>query len=154
MEQEERGEFSGRFWPWRSFSVGQGTHNSIFSLVASIMRSMRGVQEATRVVWTTLLPVEDVEKRVNEGRRGGGSGGRRTRRTLSAPSRFIITPFRFFSLSPSRDRPTDWCTRMEKERKRRDAPDSVDSFRSRRGEDWIGSKENYFGLFESYLKVS
>lgn len=149
MEQEERGEFSGRFWPWRSFSVGQGTHNSIFSLVASIMRSMRGVQEATRVVWTTLLPVEDVEKRVNEGRRGGGSGGRRTRRTLSAPSRFIITPFRFFSLSPSRDRPTDWCTRMEKER---EETFPIPWIRFDREEEKIGLARKR--IISDYLKVT
>lgn len=149
MEQEERGEFSGRFWPWRSFSVGQGTHNSIFSLVASIMRSMRGVQEATRVVWTTLLLVEDVEKRVNEGRRGGGSGGRRTRRTLSAPSRFIITPFRFFSLSPSRDRPTDWCTRMEKER---EETLPIPWIRFDREEEKIGLARKR--IISDYLKVS
>lgn len=53
-EQEwsrREGEFSGRFWPWRSFLVGRGTHNSIpyhfFPRCFHNARPMRGVQEAS-----------------------------------------------------------------------------------------------------------
>lgn len=106
-EQEwsrREGEFSGRFWPWRSFLVGRGTHNSIpyhfFPRCLHNARPMRGVQEGvcgtTRVAWTTLLPVE--EQRMKEGERGA-EGVARGARCQPLPDLSLYIPFHFFSLS-------------------------------------------------------
>lgn len=105
VEQKGReGEFSSRFWPWRSFLVGRGTHNSIpyhfFPRCLHNARPLRGVQEGvcgtTRVAWTTLLPVE--EQRMKEGERGA-EGVARGARCQPLPDLSLYIPFHFFSPS-------------------------------------------------------